>query len=210
MKYLHVYFRISGTYKWGEGFTQQQGEDFKEEVNRLFISVGWTIQGGECSHYADRAKKGKQDIHLHPMELVGTVEESNIKQIEELLAAAKTFKHYATDIIGEIFDITDEEYLLQLGAKTREIERRITAAYTTKRKNLFVPGTGLVFDIAEKYSIKRVGGPLYGFSCTRLEYEFVETVFKKLLADGKLVESKTKHGKGYRAATPKDLAAIAS
>lgn len=196
MKYFKVYFRIKSAYKGYSGFeNDKQSEAFHAEVADVFTKDGWEIIHGKTSGRADSAKKGKQELYLHPMYFSGVICEDSIECLHTLLSADTlgTFHCYHVDVYKEYKDMTDDEYLALLHTQDGEIEAALLAACRTKRKNLYAVGDIAVM-VANKFSVPRLGQG-NGFD---KEYIVVCEVLNRLILVGAIEISQTKHGVGYR------------
>ena len=96
--------------------------------------------------------------------------------------------------------MSDEAYAAYLDEHREEMIQAILSAYTTKRRNLFIPD-----DISE-----RIGKP---FRVLRLAskkesgdmaYDRVRQLVEELIRDGRLVTAQTRYGRGIRATVPAD------
>lgn len=203
--YKEVYFRINTpSYyknKYGVGFeTPEDGALFQKTITDLFLSNGWTIKvERNSSGHCNTITKDKQELYLHPQSISGVVLEENIPAIENILSGNDLFKFKKTDTYEDVFDLTDEEYINILKSKQKEIENDILATYKTKRKNLYITDTWTpVSRVVNEYRIKRLSHYVGVISSSDIDIQYVGELFKNLVAEGKIVTAKTKHGTGYR------------
>lgn len=200
MSYFKTYFRIRSEYDGYNGWSDMAASEvFKEEVNGIFSSIGWSIKKARSSGICDTAFCGKESLYLHPMHFSGVILKSSIPVIEDALAHAKSFKYYSTDVYEQCFDMTDEEYLMKLKEQQNEMIEDFLRSYRTKRRNLYITS-----DVSEKlkrkYKINRVGE---GHDDVILD-GILKNVFSMLLARGDIVKGKTRNGTGYRTVTDYD------
>lgn len=204
MVYRDTYFRIKSQYEPYHGFRNpEDAAAFHQEVARLFQSAGWQFQPRKNSSESDTAVKGKQDLYLHPMNFSGVVLEEEIPAIRAFLKDARTFQCYGVDCYAVYYDMSDEEYLKHLKSKREEIIEVILERCTTKRRNLFHT-TGFAMSIAEQFTVHRISDKE---GRRNLAYQYVDQLVNELIACGKLVTAKTRHGLGVRTATSKEMPA---
>lgn len=201
--YRNVHFRIDSGYKWGSGWqgcSSESIEGFNKEIQQIFIDAGWTITLARFSSSCPNAIKGKSKLYLHPMEVGGAVEIGLIKEVEQILSNGQFFVYQETYIYGVLHDMSDEEYYAYLEAKKSDIENEIINQFKTKRKNLYITATWKPLEnIREKFRVKRIDCNI-GRASSDIELLYINELFIALLADGKIIESKTKSGVGYRTA----------
>lgn len=197
-EYANVYFRVNAPYYQHSNnynYTQEQNDDFYNEVYHIFKELGWEITEQKGCDYIN---KGKQKLYLHPQAFSGEVLKNEIVLIHAALQNGKTFNSRWTDVYEDLFDITKEEYLKMLESKQTEIEKDILEIYKTKRKNLYITDTWAPLqNVLNKYKVRRLGNRL-GLSSGDIDYNFMINVLDKLIAQNKIVTADTKNGKGYR------------
>lgn len=202
MGYRQVYFRIDSKYAYGEGWANdEEAAAFHDEVRRLFQSAGWAIQTSTISSGCDTAIKGQQDLYLHPMNFSGVILEEEIPGIESLLAQATTFRCRGTDCYEKYLELSDEDYWTLLETRKDEIIAAILERYRTKRRNLYKVGEAAA-GIAQRFTVHRLCDKEGKRNKANL---YVSRLIEELIADGRLITSKTKDGLGIRAATEKEL-----
>lgn len=200
--YHQVYFRISSSYNYKTGWrTCDDNASFRQETRRIFSNAGWTLEVDDRECVCDTVRKDCQELYLHPMNFSGVVSDTEIPQIEAILAGAETFRHRDTDLYEEYFDLNDEEYWSRLESQRQEIETAILERYRTKRSNLYI-AEGQAQAIAVKFTVNRL--------CDKLGYHnkanlYVGQLIEEMIADGRLVTAKTRHGLGVRTATKRDV-----
>lgn len=203
MGYRKVYFRIRSKYAYGSGWAGDAEADnaFREESRRLFQEGGWTIQPGRADRgECDIAVKGQQDLYLHPMNFSGVVSEDEIPEIEAMLERASTFRCDGTDRYEEYLDLSDEEYWALLESRKDEIVAAILERYKTKRKNMYKVGEAAM-GIANQFTVHRLYDKEGDHNKANL---YVGQLMEELIADGRLLTARTKHGTGIRTATEKE------
>lgn len=205
MKYFDTYFRIKSAYHGYFGFeNDEQKEAFHAEVAAAFANDGWEIIPGNGSGDCMTAKKGKQELYLHPMYFSGVICEDSIEHLHTLLSAPElsTFSCYHVDVYNEYKDMTDKEYLSLLYAQKDAIVSALLEVCRTKRKNLFA--TGNIPDmVTKRFSVPRLG-VRKGYDKENL---VVSEIFLQLIGTGKIAVTTTKNGVGYRTTVKKEEAA---
>lgn len=205
--YKQVYFRIntpSYYHKGGVGFpTPEDSAKFQRSTLDIFLAAGWQVEGKEVKPGSGRCNevcKDKQKLYLHPQQISGIVDESQIKDIENILKGSDVFTLAKTDVYEEVFDLSDEEYLGVLESKREEIKKDLLVAFQTKRRNLFITSCGFAIDkVLAKHRVKRLD---YSgvYTSGDIDYEFVNRLFQGLLESKKIVTATTRNGLGYRTA----------
>lgn len=203
MEYRKVYFRIDSSYRYDTGWPGKDAEDaFLAESRALFQGAGWELHPGRPGSGAcDTVTKGLQELYLHPMEFSGVIREDEIPAVREALSTAESFRCRGVDCYEEYTELSDEEYLAQLGSRRDEIEAEILKHYQTRRRNLYITGPGAA-NIARKFSVRRVNDRDGKHDLAR---QFVENLIQQMLREGRLVSAETRYGAGIRAATPEEL-----
>lgn len=203
MGYRQVYFRIDSKYTYSEGWAndEEAAAAFCEETRQLFQSAGWAVQISSNSSICDTAVKGQQELYLHPMNFSGVILEEEIPGIETLLARATTFRCRRTDCFEKYLELNDEDYWTLLETQRDEIIAAILERYRTKRKNLFKVGEAAT-GIARQFTIRRLCDKEGNRNKANL---YVSQLIEELIADGRLLTTKTKNGWGIRTATEKEL-----
>ena len=204
-KFKKVYFRINTpSYyknKHGVGFeNQESGDQFKEQITKLFLNDGWKIEDKKysTSNSCNTVIKDKQSLYLHPQSLSGVILEKNILYIENLLSNSDLFKFERVDIYEDIYDLSDNDYLELLKSNQSEIEKEILEAYKTKRKNLYITDTwNPLQNILKNYKVERLKKYM-GISSSDIDYKFMNELFESLAIQNKIVSAECKNGLGYR------------
>lgn len=137
--YRKVYYRIKcPAYQFDRGFLSEQGEAaFKEESRSLFQRDGWELLPERSSGASDTFTRGKERLYLHPMSYSGEVLEENISAVERLLASAKTFSCYATDLYESYLDLSPQSLRESLEAQREEIAADLLEAFRTPQRNQY-------------------------------------------------------------------------
>ena len=203
MTYKNVYFRVDAGYKWGEGMDAIPKAAFYDEIKTLFERAGWVAKNPEFSCSCPTVHKGLSSLYCHPMQLSGVIDETLISEINEILINGKTFKHRCTDEFETIRDMSDEDYRAYLDGNRDQIRNDIAKIFKTKRNNLFYDENNagkLLNSVGEKWHIHRIQNGENWRQANRIEAEIISDIFRKMIADGVIVESETKNGKGYRTA----------
>lgn len=201
MSFRQVYFRITSGYKYGDCWQSPQAEHaFREESRSLFTEMGWVLEQSKTSGICDTARRGQQELYLHPMNFSGVVDVKEIPRIETALAKATTFLFRNTDIYEEYLDLNDEEYWAMLETNRDKVIAAILSRYRTKRCNLYIVESQ-VLQIARNFTIHRLSDKEDQHNIANL---FVHSLVDQLVEQGCLVTAKTRKGLGIRAATAKD------
>jgi len=195
--YSNVYFRIKSEYVYDHGLPEEKKQSFSEEIVSLFEASGWTVEIPARDCISPTARKGKQSLYLHPMNFSGACLNCEIDTIEKMLSTAKTFSLRATDVYGEVFDMTDDEFSEFLDEKRDAIANDVLNVFKTKRSNLYVIDLYTALKSAwKKYDIKRLDRNNYDNE--KILSAFVQPIFDELLKEGRIVSCNTKHGLGYK------------
>ncbi len=195
--YVKCYFRIEAGYVWGKGMEKENLQIFNDELKKIFIPLGFTLNEPEkWSNACIEVSRGAENLYCHPMDLVGEVKKDNIKAIEKVLKGAKTFKFCKTDIYEELLNYTPEELKEELEKTKIETEIAILELFKTKRSNLYKSLSPLW---VYKTNIKFFRDNL---DLKHIEREFINSIFESLRLSGKIKESENlKVGKIYRTVT---------
>ena len=203
MEYREVYFRIRSSYRYDSGWPDKGVEHaFRDETRTLFQSAGWELHPArEDSSSSDIVTKGQQDLYLHPMNFSGVIQTDEIPRLQELLEGAQTFQCQGVDCYERYWELSDEEYMVQLEARRDEIIEAILERYQTKRKNLYVTGPAEL-SIAKQFSVHRL--------CDKdgknnLANRYVGELVERLIREGRLVTAETRNGLGIRTAAGEEL-----
>jgi len=212
--YSNVYFRINKNGYTGQGWSDEKmihgkwvstlRQAFSDEVERLFSTHGWTFHNSGRDCVCDTITKGRNSLYLHPQNFSGVCENSEIETIRGFLTGADTFMLQAVDIYEEIYDMSDAELTAKLDAEREMIRSEILATYVTKRRNLFVDGTGPVMSIGRRHGVKRLAiankSSHNGIDncAVGICQSYAAGVFQELLDSGAIVSGKIKNGTGYR------------
>lgn len=203
MSYIKTHFRIRSYYQSGGNWTPDEAKAFEKESKSLFSSSGWTVFEGRSSGVCSTARRGKEELYLHPMDFSGVIQEISIGEVERMLEVAKTFQCYHVDTYDIYHEMSDEEYLLHLREKQDEMQQDMLRLYETKRRNLFITSNEKIREtIKKKYRLHRLGE---GYDDPIFDGVF-SNAFDMLVAKGKLIKANTKYGQGFRTATVKDKA----
>ena len=186
MKFVDIHFFIDSGYQWGKGLAADKIQAFDKEIVGLFLAAGWEIKEKRLSGASSTVVLGKNKLYLHPMEASGELDEELVEVVEAILEQGKTFKRTETRIVGNLVDLSDEEYLAQLEAKRDEIEAALLVACKTKRKNSYTSAHSVVEAVKERYHIQRLVAHI-GRSGNDVEWKYVEQVYKDLKDSGKIV-----------------------
>lgn len=203
MAYRKIYFRIDSSYQYDTGWRDKGAEDaFLAESRALFRGAGWELHPGRPGSGAcDTVTKGLQELYLHPMEFSGVIREEEIPAVREALSQTESFRCRGVDCYEDYAELSDEEYLAQLGSRRDEIEAEILKHYQTRRRSLYITGPGAA-NIARNFSVRRVNDRDGKHD---LAGQFIENLIQQMLRDGRLVAAETRHGIGIRTATSEDL-----
>lgn len=184
MKYLDIHFKIEAGYVWGQGMAANRIAAFSAEVVALFVGAGWQIKKSEFAACSPEVVLGKSRLYLHPMDISGELDAELVPVVEALLKQGKTFKLVEVREIGELVDLSDEDYLEWLKGKHTEIEARLLAAFACGD----VSGQRVVEQVKERYHVNRLVAHI-GRGARDPEWRYVQEVFDSLVAGGKLVVS---------------------
>jgi hypothetical protein len=202
---------IFGRSGWGSA---EEMNSFYNEICVLFMHRGWKIiQPEEKYYFYPEAVKGKSRLCFYPRKVTGEIKKSLIKEVKEILLQGNLFVHHKTELFEEIADMTDDEYMLYLIKRRKNIKKdirrsfRLCARYMGVRafwkclKNSFVrkfklkksinPDSYVASHILEKvsdtYRIKRLQE--HEHKNYHLELDYVYDVFDKMVANGEIIET---------------------
>lgn len=199
--YQKTYFYINSAYRYGTGFPSDDAKTtFRQETADLFKRLGWRIKPGNDHGVCDSALKEKQELYLHPMEFSGIILAEEIPEIENALRDARSFHLRETRCFDRYEDMSDEAYAAHLDEHRKEMIQAILSAYTTKRRNLFVPGD-ISEQIGKRFRVLRLASE---DESGDMAYDRVKQLVEEMIADGRLIAAQTRHGKGVRTALPAD------
>lgn len=191
-EYANVHFRIEAEYYQYPytDYTQEQKNDFYNEVGSIFESLGWDIEKENKGGYCMEIKKGKQHLYLHPQDFSGEVLKNEIKKIAEALNKNNTFNLRWVDIYETVYDISDEEYENYLNGKYEEIRKLLFENCQTKRTSKYYQVFDMCRVIANKIRLVRIGlndSRNYGIGQT---IEFIKGVVDDMVVEGLLISAK--------------------
>lgn len=192
-KYINTYFRIYAGYEWGPGWIDADSSyAFFDEIIHLFEDNGFIVKEPRTSGGCPVAVKPgtSESLYLHPMELTGPVLESDIPKIERLLQDGETFKFLRTDTYGELYDLTDNEYLDYLESNKDEIEQDIINDIGNKFTYYDFFGNNKVYN---KWHLPRTTAHI-GKSSGDVDIQFFENVLQDLIDSGIVIKDKN----GYK------------
>ena len=209
-QYFKTHFRIESGYKWGEGMEPDQRDRFFSEMMDLFAKAGWEVYPPDRPSSCPTVRKGGSELYCHPMELSGPCEEHLQEEVHTLLNFAETCRLLSTEVKGQVYDISDEQYSKALESVKRDIEKEIIGAFRTKNKMQYYPGYYDKLDeVADRYHVKTLTRSLI-ISSDDPHIKYVKGVFQELLQQGKIIcKANETHGKMYRAATGPELLELA-
>jgi hypothetical protein len=195
-EYVDVYFRIDASYYQYPftGYTEEQKQEFNNEVRKIFESLGWEVEKDAKGSHCMDISQGKQHLYLHPQEFSGEVLKNNIKQIAEALENNITFKLRWVDLYKTVYDISDQEYEEYLTTKDNEIRTALFEKCQTTRTSKFY----YIFDVARclagNYILTRVGlndGRNYGSGQT---IEHIIKIIEQMITENYLVSFTDNNG----------------
>lgn len=197
--FAKVYFRINcPCYDLPNGFPDEKSRSaFYSEIAGILEKH--TIPEAVGLNYVE----GMECLYIHPQEISGVVQKNKIKKIAEDLSNCQTCSIRWVDIYDDVFDMTDQDFRAILSGRTEELENDILEAFRTKRKDLYIvydPFGSPLAQISKKYSIYRKSNES-GIDHTCLG--FLNEILQSLVQSGKIAQAETRHGTGYRTATPK-------
>ena len=212
--YSNVYFRIEKNGYTDHGWSDERVVDdkwiselrkvFTNEVERLFKAHGWTFHHSERDCTGDTITKDRSSLYLHPQNFSGVCENSEIEAVRKFLYNAKNFILQTVDIYEEIYNMSDDELISKLDSEREEIRSEILSVYVTKRRNLFIDGTGPVLTIGRRHGVKRLAmentSDFNGVDqrTDGICQNYAIDVFLDLLDSGEIVSGNIKNGTGYR------------
>jgi len=219
--YSDIYFRIDKNGYTGQGWSDERIEDgkwvselrqtFSVEVERLFAANGWSLEKSGRDYVCTTVTKEKSCLYLHPQDFAGVCENAEIEAVTAFLTGAGSFILRAVDVYEEIYDMSDEKLTEKLDRERNDIYAEIMTAYTTKRRNLYVAGTGPVESIGRRHSVGRLAlgnrSDFHGLDrrSDGVCQTYAANIFQELLNSGKIVTANTKSGQGYRTAKKDEL-----
>ncbi|WP_432353275.1 hypothetical protein [Anaerotruncus rubiinfantis] len=201
--YRKVYYRIKcPAYQFDRGFLSEQGEAaFKEESRSLFQRDGWELLPERSSGASDTFTRGKERLYLHPMSYSGEVLEENISAVERLLASAKTFSCYATDLYESYLDLSPQSLRESLEAQREEIAADLLEAFRTPQRNQYHYDGKPLRQMIKKYGVLLIDErDLTGKTAGNV----VSGIFFDLVKQQKILTKNRRYQVGFRTATPKD------
>lgn len=191
-KYINTYFRIYAGYEWGPGWLDSSDQyTFYDEIIHLFEDNGFIVKEPRMSGSCPVAVKPgtSENLYLHPMELSGPVLESDIPKIEKLLQNGETFEFLRTDTYGELYDLTDEEYLDYLESNREEIEQDIISSIGRRATYYDFFGNNKVYD---KWHLPRTTAH-HGKSSSDVDIKFFEGILEDLVDSGVVIKDGYKY-----------------
>ena len=205
--YRHCYFRIEPNYV---SLKPERTNDLLKEIVELFEQKGWKSLHEYGIGTCPEIQKGKSVLYVHPQSLSGDVDMKLIDEIEETLKDGVRFEFCKTDMYGEVFEWTDEQYMDYLNQNKEEIIEDLLKDFKTDRKNkVILPdfSFGPIRNICDRYSRRRIGTSGIKTS-SNLDWNYVYDQFTKLVSSGKLFVGETNRGRGFRTASPKETARV--
>lgn len=196
--YQKVYFRISSGYVWGEGMPEEKSDTFHNSIRKFLKTNGFKIDEPKFSSSAISGTRGFESLYCHPQSLSGYIDKTKIDELEKHLKNTKYdgFTYDRMDKYDEVKNYTSDELIEKLKQSKEKIKGRITEIYTTKRSNLYKVGNAL-FDYRETIK-KDLQVSDTGINGRIINASLMET-FDEMIESGDILETETKHGKGYRA-----------
>lgn len=187
--YAHVYFRLDSKYKWGEGWTEEEEEEFNKEIKAIFPTIGWTIIDRNKSYECNEAFKGKAGLYIHPMEITGILLKKDIKTVAELLDAAKTFKLRWVDVYNDVYDMSDEEYEKYLETKRDNVVDYLLHHCGTNRTYKYLRKNNICEIIRRMIKVDRIGDEDRRWSVKRddLAEKYISKVIDELVEQGYMI-----------------------
>lgn len=206
--YLDTYFRIESGYDGGR-MSEEKAGAFFAEVKRLFTEQGFGVKEGKYKNDCPEVYLGKTCLYCHPQELSGPVKKEHIGRIEKILAQGTTFRYLRTDTYDEILDLTEEEELAYYHeVHDMTIGGVFCEAFRTKRRNLYKNREQVLEILVEKIRVKTLREK-YGSTNSSPAWRYTREVYKKMLAEGRLVEGSKQTASGKlmlcRTATEREL-----
>lgn len=191
-----TYFYIGTGYVWGKGLNDEQHKAFNEEVKRIFTEVlnGWTCT--EEAHNNVSAtytyKDGISSLYCHPQDFVGIIDVDLTDSIREAIKSSPIIKFRYDKQFDTFTEQTKEEIRAELESKKEAIIEELLSAYRTVRSNLYKTQAPLT-RTCEEFAIQSV----HDQNCLETD-EYVFSVFKELVADGRILMVEDSRGKLYR------------
>lgn len=159
-EYAKVYFNMES-----EGycypsfcFSEEQREEFTDDINRCFSSIGWTCKeperklSGVCAIWT----KGKSHLYMHPQQFSGEVLKNDIIEVAESLQLGTAFSLLWVDIRETVYDISDKEYRDYLHGKEKNIRADLYSNFVTRRRTKYYYTYDVVQWLLKKYGLKRI------------------------------------------------------
>lgn len=191
-KYINTHFRIYAGYEWGTGWLDSSDQyAFYDEVINLFEDNGFIVREPDFSGACPEAVKPgtSEKLYLHPMEFTGPVLESDIPKIERLLKSGETFEFRKTDTYGELYDLTDSEYVDYLESNRDEIEQDIMNDIGNDFVYYNFFDNNKVYD---KWHLDRTTAHI-GKSSLDVDIQFLANVLQSLVDDGMVIKKDRKY-----------------
>lgn len=159
-EYAKVYFNMeSEGYSYPYfSFTEEQRENFTNDINRIFSSIGWVCEeperklSGVCAVW----KKGKSHLYMHPQQFSGEVLKNDIKEVAEALQSGTVISLRWVDIRETVYEISDTEYRDYLLSKEEDIKAELYSDFGTTRRNKYYYTYDVVQCLLKKYGLKRI------------------------------------------------------
>lgn len=189
--------------------SEEKAGAFFAEVKRLFTEQGFGVKEGKYKNDCPEVYIGKTCLYCHPQELSGPVRKEYIGRIEKILAQGTTFQYLRTDTYDEILDLTEEEELAYYHeVHDMTIGGVLCEAFRTKRRNLYKNREQVLEILVEKIRVKTLREK-YGSTSSSPAWRYTREVYKKMLAEGRLVEGSKQTASGKlmlcRTATEREL-----
>jgi len=158
-QYINAHFNIDANYYQYPftGYTEEQKQEFYNEVNKIFEVLGWNTEKITDDCYSMDISQDKQHLYLHPQSFSGEVLKNNVGKIAKALYNNTTFKLRWVDLHETVYDITDKEYNNYLTTKDEEIKKMLFEKCQTKRTNKFCYIFDVAKSLASKYRLTRIG-----------------------------------------------------
>lgn len=196
--FAKVHFRIDcPCYDFSNGFSDEKSKSaFYAEIVRVLEK--YAIPEAVGLNFV----KGMEYLYIHPQDISGVVQKNKIRMIAEDLSKCQTCSIRWVDVYHDVSDMSDQDFRDILSGRKDEIEKDVLEAFRTKRKDLYIvydPFGSPLAQISKKYSIYRKSNES-GIDHTCLG--FLNEILQSLVQSGKIAQAETRHGTGYRTATP--------
>ena len=138
--YLETYFRVEAGYVWNKGYSDEQGQRFRDEVVGILSPLGF----GNWKRLQDRhggcpeCWRGAERLYCHPMNISGELIDKHIAVVEEALRKASSFQVKAVDTYKQFLNYTAEELLRELNACREGISKAMFDSYRTKNRYRYI------------------------------------------------------------------------